>query len=301
MSVVVDRLVEAISRKDIDAYGSLYASEAVMYEPLLPEPARGKREIMESEAALFRAFSEIEISVNNEFGSGRVMMAEVVLSATNDGPLDVGAGEVPATGRRIEIPMVWAFDLNEEELVVGGGRGDDISDESNYIWGSLMGGPGNDVVRGGPGDDEVEGGQGRSVDGADFLYGGNGDDLLADNATAWCGGYGCHWSDSANDHLFGGPGTDLLGTTGGDDYQYGGYGADFLGETWGDHSQNYEDFRTQDSGDDTYDGGPASDRVSFRWSSTSVFVDLAAGRATGESSGEDVLLNLESVEGSRQG
>jgi steroid delta-isomerase-like uncharacterized protein len=115
---VVDRLVKAISRKDIDAYASLYANEAVMYEPLLPEPARGKREIMEAEAALFRAFSDIEISVNNKLGSGRVMMAEVVLSATNDGPLDVGAGEVPATGRRIEIPMVWAFDLNEEGLVV---------------------------------------------------------------------------------------------------------------------------------------------------------------------------------------
>ncbi len=115
---IVDRLVEAITQKDINAYGSLYANEAVMYEPLLSEPARGKREIMESEAALFRAFSEIEIIVNNELGSGRVMMAEVVLSAMNDGPLDVGAGEVPATGRRIEIPMVWVFDLNEEELVV---------------------------------------------------------------------------------------------------------------------------------------------------------------------------------------
>jgi hypothetical protein len=59
---------------------------------------------------------------------------------------------------------------------------------------------------------------------------------------------------------FGGPGTDLLGTTGGDNYQYGGYGADFLGETWGDPSQNYEDFRTQDSGDDTYEGAGLGSR-----------------------------------------
>ena len=50
---VVDRLVKAISRKDIDAYASLYANEAVMYEPLLPEPARGKREIMEAEAGSY--------------------------------------------------------------------------------------------------------------------------------------------------------------------------------------------------------------------------------------------------------
>jgi steroid delta-isomerase-like uncharacterized protein len=115
---VIERLVEAISNKDIDAYGSLYSNEAVMYEPLLPEPARGKSAIIEGEAALFRAFSDITINVKNQLGSGRVMMAEVVLSATNDGPLDVGTGEVPATGRRIEVPMVWALDLNEEGLVV---------------------------------------------------------------------------------------------------------------------------------------------------------------------------------------
>ncbi len=115
---VIDRLVEAISHKDINAYGSFYASEAVMHEPLLPEPARGKSEIMEGEAALFRAFSDIKITVTNQLGSERVMLAEIVLSATNDGPLDVGAGEVPATSRRVEVPMVWALDLNEEGLVV---------------------------------------------------------------------------------------------------------------------------------------------------------------------------------------
>jgi hypothetical protein len=47
-------------------------------------------------------------------------MAEVVLRATNDGPLDLGIGGVPPTGRRIEVPMAWAFDLNNEGLI---GRG----------------------------------------------------------------------------------------------------------------------------------------------------------------------------------
>jgi steroid delta-isomerase-like uncharacterized protein len=115
---VVERMVEAITNEDIDAYGRLYANEAVMYEPLLSEPARGKREIMQGEAALFAAFSDVTIEVTNHLSSGRVVMAEVVLSATNDGPLDLGGGEVPPTGRRIEIPMAWAFDLNNEGLIV---------------------------------------------------------------------------------------------------------------------------------------------------------------------------------------
>lgn len=44
---VVERMVEAITNEDIDVYGRLYANEAVMYEPLLSEPARGKSEIMQ--------------------------------------------------------------------------------------------------------------------------------------------------------------------------------------------------------------------------------------------------------------
>jgi steroid delta-isomerase-like uncharacterized protein len=114
---VIERLVDAIRNEDIDAFGMLYANDAVMFEPLLPRPARGKSEIMEGEAALFRAFSDISLEVKNAIRSGELEIAEVVLSATNDGPLDLGVREVPPTGRRIEVPMVWSLDLNEEGLV----------------------------------------------------------------------------------------------------------------------------------------------------------------------------------------
>ena len=114
---VVESLVEAITNEDIDAFGSLYAEDAVLYEPLLPEPARGRNQIVEGESALFRAFSDISIAVRKAIESGALAIAEVVLNATNDGPLDVGAGEVPPTGRRIEVPMVWSLDLDGDGLV----------------------------------------------------------------------------------------------------------------------------------------------------------------------------------------
>ncbi len=44
---------------------------------------------------------------------------EVVLSATNTGPLDLG-GEVPlpATGRRIELPATWWYEIGADGLVI---------------------------------------------------------------------------------------------------------------------------------------------------------------------------------------
>jgi len=114
---IVDRLVAAVSGEDIDAFGALYADDAVLIEPLYPEPVRGKEAIMEGEKGLLRAFSEVSIDVRNEVSFGRGIIAELVLSATNDGPLDLGEGDVPATGRRVQIPMVWVLEVNDEGLV----------------------------------------------------------------------------------------------------------------------------------------------------------------------------------------
>lgn len=67
-------------------------------------------------------------------------MAEVVLSATNDGPLDLGAGEVRPTGRRIELPTAWAFNLNNEGLIVEERDRFDTGKSWNSLeWGELRG------------------------------------------------------------------------------------------------------------------------------------------------------------------
>lgn len=39
------------------------------------------------------------------------------MSATNDGPIDTGDGEIPATGRRMTVPMVWVFELGDDGLI----------------------------------------------------------------------------------------------------------------------------------------------------------------------------------------
>jgi steroid delta-isomerase-like uncharacterized protein len=117
-SELIRRLIEAIAARDISGYGALYAEDAVLEEPLFGEPLRGRASIAESEAALFAAFSEIEIRIVATFGDGRRAAAELVLAATNTGPLDLGVGEsVPATRRRIEVPMAIFIEAGPNGLV----------------------------------------------------------------------------------------------------------------------------------------------------------------------------------------
>jgi steroid delta-isomerase-like uncharacterized protein len=116
---VVEGLVGAIERRDADALVELFAEEAVLRHPLSPEPIEGKTAIAASEQALFDAFSEIEVEVVRVVAEGDDVALEVVIRATNTGPLEVGAEEpLPPTGRRVELPSVWFLLLGSDGKIV---------------------------------------------------------------------------------------------------------------------------------------------------------------------------------------
>lgn len=113
------RLAAAIEERNIDAFSALFTEDAVGYHPLSPEPLRGRTAIRASEAELFAAFSDVRVDVRSDLSDDRTCALEVVLSATNTGPLDLGGNEpMPATGRRIEIPATWWYDVGDEGLIV---------------------------------------------------------------------------------------------------------------------------------------------------------------------------------------
>ena len=122
---VAQKLVGAIEKADAEALAALFADDAVLRHPLSPEPIRGKAAIAASEQALFDAFSDIEVEVLRVVAEAADVVVEVVMRATNTGPLDVGAGEsLPPTRRRIELPSVWLLKLG------GDGR---IAEERDYL------------------------------------------------------------------------------------------------------------------------------------------------------------------------
>ena len=120
---------------------------------------------------------------------------------------------------------------------------------------------------GGQGDDEVIMAEAMQVQ-ANFA-GGAGNDLLAggDLVDTLTGGAG-------NDVLFGYRGADLLSGGGGNDLLNGGQGSD------------------------TLDGGAGTDRASYVGSTSGVIIDFVAGAFGGGHAAGDVLISIESVDGS---
>ena len=115
---VVDRLIEGILNEDVNAIAACYTDDGVVDHPLYPKPARGHDAIRAHQQILFDAFSDISVDVRSRMEGENVCAAEVVLRATNTGPIDVGAQEpIPATGKRIETRDVWVLDLTPEGLI----------------------------------------------------------------------------------------------------------------------------------------------------------------------------------------
>jgi steroid delta-isomerase-like uncharacterized protein len=115
---IVESLVETVERADADALARLYAEDAVQHHPMAPGPVVGREAIRESEAALFATFSDVTVQRRGLWRTGSTVIAEVVLSATNTGQLDVGGPEaLPATGRRVDIPCIWILEVGPDGLI----------------------------------------------------------------------------------------------------------------------------------------------------------------------------------------
>ncbi len=115
---LIRRFIAAIEQRDADAYAALFAEDAVAQHPLVPDPIRGRDQIRAGEQALYDAFSDVRVELRSLLSSRDCCAMEVVLQATNSGPLDLGDPQpVPATGRTIELPAVWWCEIDDDGLI----------------------------------------------------------------------------------------------------------------------------------------------------------------------------------------
>jgi steroid delta-isomerase-like uncharacterized protein len=106
--------VEAFNAHDADAVVDLYAAQAVLHDPQQPEPVRGRDAIREGYAQMFRSFPDIRVNILNRHVEGDLMMYEIRLTGTNKGPIPSPDGDIPPTGRRIDLPGAVFADLDAE-------------------------------------------------------------------------------------------------------------------------------------------------------------------------------------------
>ena len=110
---VVRQYVEAINQKDPIGFAALFAVDAVLHDPFMPEPTKGRDAVQSMIEGILRAFPDMAWKqIGDPIDAGGRVVFVVSVEGTNDGSLAMPAGDVPPTGKAMayEAAVLWTID-----------------------------------------------------------------------------------------------------------------------------------------------------------------------------------------------
>jgi len=114
------KFTDTINKHDLDALAKLYAEDAVAYDPMYPEPLRGRAAIRKDAATFFKGLPDVHYEIISTIEKDDQNGAdEVRMTGTHTGPLETPTGqELPPTNRRVDLKGGAFTRLNERGEIV---------------------------------------------------------------------------------------------------------------------------------------------------------------------------------------
>jgi steroid delta-isomerase-like uncharacterized protein len=110
---IVKAVYEAFNRRDFDRLASYAAPEATATS--MPFDAKGG--FRDDFEAWGNAFPDAQIEVKHLVAQGDHVVAEIVGRGTHTATLGGPGGDIPATGRRVELPLAEMYRFREGKIV----------------------------------------------------------------------------------------------------------------------------------------------------------------------------------------
>ena len=95
------RAVEAFNRGDVKGFAALYAADAVVHDPIYPQPLKGRDAIEQDIADFRRGLPDARFVLGSILEAGQTAALQYTVSGTHKGPLATPEGEIPATGKTL--------------------------------------------------------------------------------------------------------------------------------------------------------------------------------------------------------
>jgi steroid delta-isomerase-like uncharacterized protein len=126
------KYADTFSKHDLEAIAKFYASDAITYDPMYPEPLRGRDAIRKDIANFFRAFPDLRFEILSTIEKDeRTGADEVRLTGTHTGPMETPTGqEIPPTNKRVELQGAGFVKLND--------RGEIVEERRYYDVGTML-------------------------------------------------------------------------------------------------------------------------------------------------------------------
>ena len=101
----VDRMRDAFDNYDTEAFAALYHPDAVVTDPMYPEPLQGVDAIKKDMEEFATAFPDLEGRFDRVIVDSDTCAMELTMQGTHTGLLHARSGDIPPTNKPIELHM----------------------------------------------------------------------------------------------------------------------------------------------------------------------------------------------------
>ncbi len=104
--------IEAMNKHDVKLMGSFCADDIVQREIPEPETSIGKEGIIKAYEELFTGFPDCTTEIVYRIADEKSVLLEVLWKGTSKG---IFRG-TPPTGKKVELPIVYVFEINNRKI-----------------------------------------------------------------------------------------------------------------------------------------------------------------------------------------
>lgn len=108
--------VVAYNEKDWDRVRAALAPEVVYDELATQRTANGIDEVLMNWKGWATALPDSRATFRSEMASGNTAVLEVTWTGTHNGPLQTPTGEIPATGKKIDVPACQVVEVADDQV-----------------------------------------------------------------------------------------------------------------------------------------------------------------------------------------
>ena len=103
---VIEAAQKALNDRDLDRFETLHLNSVVQRDPQNPQGIKGPKAIRASLTPFLKAFPDIRLVTETQFGAGDWVTQLGHMRGTNTGPLEIpGAPTIPATNKSVRMPV----------------------------------------------------------------------------------------------------------------------------------------------------------------------------------------------------
>lgn len=115
---IIQKATDAFNSHDSKKVAEYYTDNAVVYDPVYPEPLRGLEAIEKDAMETFRAIPDLHITTRTILEKDNTVAVEYTLSGTNTGPFASPEGDIPPTGKKVKADIAIFSRFNDQDKIV---------------------------------------------------------------------------------------------------------------------------------------------------------------------------------------